>query len=81
VSIVLCYIKTYHVLTTGLEMFKLKTKSIRAKLDDAAVLEQTCRELSVELQRQVPVSELVEALTEYVEDARQKIKNGNEKAS
>ena len=52
----------------------LKTKSIRARIDDAKILEQISRELAVELQRQVPVSELVNELMEYKDDAKETIK-------
>ena len=52
----------------------MKTKSIRARLGDAAMLEQSSRELAAELQRQVTVSEVVSELMEYLEDAKKKIK-------
>ncbi len=52
----------------------MKTKSIRARIDDAAKIEQASRELAAELQRQVPVSELISELTDYLEDAKKRIK-------
>ena len=59
----------------------MKTKSIRARLQDAAILEQECRVLSAELQRQVPVSELVNGLMRNLEDAKERIKNTTGTAS
>lgn len=52
----------------------MKTKSIRARIDDAAILEQTARELAAELQRQVPVSEIINGLMESLKDVKEKIK-------
>ena len=52
----------------------MKTKSIRARVDDAAIMEQECRVMSAELQRQVPVSELINGLMDYLENAKEKIK-------
>ena len=52
----------------------MKTKSIRATLEDAAKIEQTSRELAAELQRVVPVSEVVGELTDGLEDAKERIK-------
>jgi hypothetical protein len=59
----------------------MKTKSIRARIQDAAILEQECRELSAELQRQVPVSELINGLMRNLEDAKERIKSTTGKAS
>ena len=57
----------------------MKTKSIRARIEDAKILEQLSRELAVELERQVPVSELVNALMEFKDDAKERIKRENAK--
>ena len=51
----------------------MKTKSIRARVEDAEILEQTCRVLSAKLQRQVPVSELINGLMENIESAKERI--------
>lgn len=59
----------------------MKTKSIRARIEDAKQLEQLSRELAVKLQRQVPVSEVVNALMEYMDDAKKKIEKGANKTS
>ena len=55
----------------------MKTKSIRARVDDAKKIEQVSRILAVELDRQVSVSEVLNELTEYLEDAKERIKNKN----
>ena len=62
-------------------MSNLKTKSIRARLIDAAKIEHVSRVLSVELERQVPVSEVVASLMECLNDAEERIKRENVKAS
>jgi hypothetical protein len=59
----------------------MKTKSIRARIADAEILEQTCRVLSAELQRQVPVSELINGLMENIESAKERIKTTTERPS
>lgn len=56
----------------------MKTESIRARSEDAAILKQECRVMSAELQRQVPVSELINGLMEYLESAKEKIKKATE---
>ncbi len=53
----------------------MKTKSIRARLDDAAKIEQASRELAAELQRIVPVSEVVAELMEELENAKERVKS------
>jgi hypothetical protein len=52
----------------------VKTKSIRAHIDDAEILKRLSWKLAVELDREVPVSELVNALMEYIESAEQRVK-------
>jgi DNA-directed RNA polymerase specialized sigma subunit len=59
----------------------MKTKSIRAKLDDAKKIETASRKLAVELERNVTVSEIVEELTKGIEDAKKRIKEKNAKIS
>lgn len=59
----------------------MKTKSIRAKLDDAAKIEQASRELAAELQRIVPVSELVGELMDGLEDAKKRVRKKATRAS
>jgi len=51
----------------------MKTKSIRARLADAATLEQTSRELAAQLQRKVTVSELINELLEFIDNAKSNI--------
>jgi hypothetical protein len=53
----------------------MKTKSVRAQIEDAGILEQTARELAAELQRQVPVSEIIHELMECIGNAKERIKN------
>lgn len=53
---------------------RMKTKSIRARIGDAEIIEQVSRELAAELQRQVPVSEVVAELMECIENAKKRIK-------
>jgi hypothetical protein len=60
---------------------KMKTKSIRARVEDAQILEQTCRVLSAQLQRQVPVSELINGLMENIESAKERIEKTTERPS
>jgi hypothetical protein len=55
----------------------VKTKSIRAQINDAEILKRLSWKLAVELDREVPVSELVNALMEYIESAEQKVKEKN----
>jgi len=76
VSIVIC-IKSYIIRNelAKKRMEIMKTESIRARIEDAKILKQECRVMSAELQRQVPVSELVNGLMEYLESAKEKIKN------
>lgn len=52
----------------------MKTKSVRARVQDAEILEQTARVLAAELQRQVTVSEVINALMKGLEDAKKEIK-------
>ncbi len=59
----------------------MKTKSIRAKIEDAAAIEQASRELSVELQRRVTVSEVVNKMMECLNYAKERIKKENDIAS
>lgn len=54
----------------------MKTKSIRARIEDAKLIEQASRELAVELERVVTVSEVVAELMECLDNAKEKIKNG-----
>jgi hypothetical protein len=56
----------------------MKTKSVRARIGDAARIEQVSRELAAEIQRQVSVSEVISELMEYLENAKEKIKKRNE---
>lgn len=58
-----------------------KTKSVRIKLDDAFLLEQTARELSAELQEVVKVSAIIEELVKEVEVAKERIKTRIKQAS
>jgi hypothetical protein len=51
-----------------------KTKTIRAKVEDAFLIEQTSRELAAELQTEITVSMLMEELVKYVPQAKEKIK-------
>jgi hypothetical protein len=55
----------------------MKTKSIRAHIDDAEILKRLSWKLAVELDREVPVSELVNALMEYIKSAEQTVKERN----
>lgn len=57
----------------------MKTKSIRARTDDADILKRLSWNLTVKLDREVPISEIINALMEFVENAEQRIeeKNGN----
>lgn len=55
----------------------MKTKSIRARTDDAEVLKRLSWNLTVKLDREVPVSEVINALMEYLESAEQDIKKKN----
>jgi hypothetical protein len=79
VSIVFCFngviIKVELAKKIGVIM---KTESIRARTEDAKILKQECRVMSAELQRQVPVSELINGLMEYLESAKEKIKNATD---
>ena len=59
----------------------MKTKSIRAKIEDAKKIEQVSRELAVLLERTVTVSEIVEELTKGIESAKKRIEKGNDKTS
>ena len=52
----------------------MKTKSVRARLEDAARIEQASRELAAELQRKVTVSEIISELMECLDDAKNRIK-------
>ncbi len=55
----------------------MKTKSIRARTDDADTLKRLSWNLAVKLDREVPVSEIINVLMEYVESAEQDIKKKN----
>ena len=59
----------------------MKTKSIRAKLEDAKKIENASRTLAVELERNVTVSEIVEELTKGIENAKKRIKEKDAKIS
>jgi hypothetical protein len=75
VSIVLCYEIVVKWCRTSKKDLKMKTKSVRAQLEDAGILEQTARELAAELQRQVTVSEIIHELMEGIGNAKGRIKN------
>lgn len=53
---------------------KMKTKTIRAKLEDAQQIEQVARELAAELQQVIKVSDVVEEMTKDVKNAKERIK-------
>jgi hypothetical protein len=59
----------------------MKTESIRAKTEDAKILKQECRVLSAKLQRQVSVSELINGLMEYLENAKEEIETTAKRTS
>ena len=59
----------------------MKTKSIRAKIEDAEKIEQLSRVLAVELERKVTVSEIVSELMEGLKNAEKRIKTKNGKSS
>jgi len=59
----------------------MKTKSIRATIEDASLIEQASWELSAEIQKRVTVSDIVHELTECLESAKEKIKNKNNRTS
>jgi len=59
-----------------MEIRSMKTKSIRARVGDAAKIEQLSRVLSVKLERNVPVSEIVAELMECLKNAEERIKKG-----
>ena len=59
----------------------MKTKSIRARVEDAAKIEQASRELAAELERIVPVSEVVSEIMECLDDAKKRIKKKARKIS
>jgi hypothetical protein len=52
----------------------MKTKSIRAKIEDAEKIENATRMLAVELRRNVKISEIVEELTKNIDEAIENIK-------
>ncbi len=56
----------------------MKTKSIRAFIDDAAKIEQASRELSALLQKRVTVSEIVHEMMESLENGKKGIKEKND---
>jgi len=64
-------------MSINLRGFKMKTKSIRAKVDDAKIIENLSRTLAVELQRNVTVSEIIHELMEDIENAEKRIKDKN----
>ena len=66
-----------HDMSINLRGFKMKTKSIRAKVDDAKIIENLSRTLAVELQRNVTVSEIIHELMEDIENAEKRIKDKN----
>jgi hypothetical protein len=53
----------------------MQTKSIRATIEDAKMIEQTSRVLAAKLQRKVTVSEIVHELMECLKDAEKRIEN------
>jgi hypothetical protein len=57
----------------------MKTKSIRAKIEDAEKIEDATRILAVELRRNVKISEIVEELTKNINEAMENIKKKEEK--
>jgi hypothetical protein len=59
----------------------MKTKSIRARVEDAKKLQQTCWELSADVQREITVSELINGLMECLESAKERIKRDDEQIS
>ena len=52
----------------------MKTKSVRAKIEDANKIEQCSRELAALLQRKVTVSELIHEMMDSLADAKKRIK-------
>lgn len=58
-----------------------KTKTVRMAHDDAFIVEQAVRELAAELQMEIKVSELLRELTNYVPEAKEKLKAKIESAS
>jgi uncharacterized protein YidB (DUF937 family) len=46
-----------------------KTKSIRAKIGDAEIMEQAARELAVKFERTVSSNEIIHALVSYLPKA------------
>jgi hypothetical protein len=69
--------RRYNVKELAKGGLKMKTKSIRAQINDADELKRLSWKLAVKLDREVPVSEIVNALMEYIESAEQKIKEKN----
>ncbi len=59
----------------------MKSKSVRARIEDAEKIEQISRELSANLQRKVPVSEVISELMECLNDAKKRIENKAVKVS
>ena len=57
---------------------KMRTKTIRAKNEDAFLIEQAARELAAELMREVNVSELMSELVKGIENAKKNIKEKTE---
>ncbi len=55
----------------------MKTKSVRAIIEDANKIEQASRELSAELQRRVTVSEVLHEIMECLTHAKERIKTKN----
>ena len=51
-----------------------KTKTWRAKVDDAFIVEQAVRELAAELEQEVNVSELMVELVKGIKDAKERTK-------
>jgi len=51
-----------------------KTKTLRAKVDDAFIVEQAVRELAAELEQEVNVSELMVELVKGIKDAKERTK-------
>jgi glycerol-3-phosphate dehydrogenase len=52
-----------------------KTKTLRAKIADAFLVEQAVRELAAELEQEVHVSELMIELIKGIEDAKKRTKD------
>lgn len=58
-----------------------KTKTVRAEIDDAFLIEQTARELAAELQQEIKTSMVIKELLGNLEDAKKRIKDKIKNAS